>query len=260
MKKQITMIVAIAATCAVFAAGSTKTQDFKNLSEEDKQALFEKRTGGLVRHEAEGPKIVVVDGRKMPGKVLKYFEQENIEAHGTRPGLPVKTYAEPIESDAITAALATLDKEKGAMAIIIYNGGAKAPGVTACPEDRVGAINADRYYNKEFLLLKEVWRIIGFIGGVGYSQYSSDPMQLVFSTEDLQEVEGTALLPMSLNALKKFNTKFGIKPAYSMPYIAACRQGWAPQPTNDIQRAIWDKVHQIPDKPITIEYDPKIDK
>jgi len=27
-----------------------------------------------------------------------------------------------------------------------------------------------------------------------------------------------------------------------------------PAPTNDVQKAIWEKVHAIPDKPITIEY------
>ena len=43
-------------------------------------------------------------------------------------------------------------------------------------------------------------------------------------------------------------------------YKRACREGWAPTPTNDVQRAIWEKVHAIPDKPLTIEFDPKIDK
>ena len=37
-------------------------------------------------------------------------------------------------------------------------------------------------------------------------------------------------------------------------------EGWSPSPTNDVQRAIWEKVHAIPDKPLTIEFDPKIDK
>ena len=41
---------------------------------------------------------------------------------------------------------------------------------------------------------------------------------------------------------------------------SACREGWASAPTNDVQKAIWDKVRAIPDKPLTIEYDPKKDK
>lgn len=252
------------ALCAVSAMGlaaasdpAPTAEDLKKMSPEERRENFERRTGGMVRREAEGPKIVVVDGRKTPGKALKYFEQENIEARGTKPGLPAKTYSAVVDGDVITEALATLEREKGAMAIVIVNGGAKMPGVTACPEDRVAAINADRYDNKDFLVLKEIWRAIGFVGGVGYSKYSSDPMQPVFSTKELEGVEGTALLPMSLNALKTFTARLGMKPAYSLPYIAACRQGWAPAPTNDVQRAIWNEVRQLPTKPVTIEFDPK---
>ncbi len=252
------------ALCAVSAIGmaaasdpAPTAEDLKKMSPEERRENFERRTGGMVRREAEGPKIVVVDGRRTPGKALKYFEQENVEAHGTKPGLPVKTYSAVVDGDAITEALATLEREKCAMAIVIVNGGAKMPGVTACPEDRVAAINADRYDNKDFLVLKEIWRTIGFVGGVGYSKFSSDPMQPVFSAKELEGVEGTALLPMSLNALKTFTTRFGMKSAYSLPYIAACRQGWAPAPTNDVQQAIWDKVHALPTEPLKIKPETK---
>ena len=34
----------------------------------------------------------------------------------------------------------------------------------------------------------------------------------------------------------------GIKPLHRAPYVAAVEQGWAPPPTNDIQKAIWDRV------------------
>ena len=33
-----------------------------------------------------------------------------------------------------------------------------------------------------------------------------------------------------------------IKPLHRAPYVAAVEQGWAPPPTNDIQKAIWDRV------------------
>ena len=46
----------------------------------------------------------------------------------------------------------------------------------------------------------------------------------------------------------------------SVPYSRACREGWAPPPTNDVQRTIWKQVHAVPDKPIKIEFDPKKDK
>ena len=249
MKQIASLIVTVA--FAVVAMGK----------DESPKTVFEQKSGGMVRREATGPKIVVIDGRKSPGKVLKYFEAENVEGHGTKPGLPVKAYAEVIDGRGATAkAFEVIGKEKSAMVIIVSECGADMPSLTVCPEDRIAVINADKYANKDFLLLKEVWRAIGFIGGVGYSKYSADPMQPVFSSTDLAKIQGSALLPTSLNALKAFNDRFDIKPAYTVPYIAAVRQGWAPAPTNEVQQAIWDKVHQIPDKPITIEFDPKTDK
>ena len=52
----------------------------------------------------------------------------------------------------------------------------------------------------------------------------------------------------------------GLAPEILANYYEACERGWALAPTNAAQKAIWKKVHQIPDKPITIEYDPKKDK
>ena len=31
----------------------------------------------------------------------------------------------------------------------------------------------------------------------------------------------------------------------------------APAPTNEFQKAVWDKVHAIPQNPMKIEFDPK---
>ena len=42
-------------------------------------------------------------------------------------------------------------------------------------------------------------------------------------------------------ALKNLR-RFGIKPYYRCSYKAAVKQGWAPAPTNEVQKAIWDAV------------------
>lgn len=43
-------------------------------------------------------------------------------------------------------------------------------------------------------------------------------------------------------------------------YEDACQQGIAPPPTNDIQKAIWEKVHAPPKTPMKIKYDGKAKK
>ena len=50
---------------------------------------------------------------------------------------------------------------------------------------------------------------------------------------------------------------YGLMPWKQTTYKKACQEGWAPAPTNDIQKAIWDKVHAVPAKPMKIEFDPK---
>lgn len=53
---------------------------------------------------------------------------------------------------------------------------------------------------------------------------------------------------------------YGVTPWKRASYRQACKEGWAPAPTNDVQKKIWNKVHQLPSDPIKIKYDPKRDK
>ena len=55
----------------------------------------------------------------------------------------------------------------------------------------------------------------------------------------------------------KFLPEIGFSPAAVATYLTACSEGWAPAPTNDVQKAIWEKVHAIPKQPIKIDFDPK---
>ena len=80
---------------------------------------------------------------------------------------------------------------------------------------------------------------------------------------DIRSLDFLAAETYPLNArpqIYKTLEEFGVEPRTEASYKVACQQGWAPAPTNEIQKAIWDKIHAIPDKPITIEYDPKKDK
>ena len=48
----------------------------------------------------------------------------------------------------------------------------------------------------------------------------------------------------------------GVQSARFTTYRQACREGWAPAPTNDLQKAIWEEVkadkERGPTNPITI--------
>jgi len=49
----------------------------------------------------------------------------------------------------------------------------------------------------------------------------------------------------------------GVMPARKGTYESACQEGWADEPKDKYQQAIWDKVHAIPKNPMKIEFDPK---
>jgi len=56
----------------------------------------------------------------------------------------------------------------------------------------------------------------------------------------------------------QYKTSDGVRHSgvYAARTREACQEGWAPAPTNDIQKAIWNEVRQLPAKPIKIEFDP----
>ena len=81
----------------------------------------------------------------------------------------------------------------------------------------------------------------------------------------------TELADLDSIAAKLYSPDVDLRIANSMPsanvepyricrYSDAVTEGWAPAPTNEYQKAIWDKVHSVPEKPLKIEFDPATQK
>ena len=75
--------------------------------------------------------------------------------------------------------------------------------------------------------------------------------------KDLDAIQEESYGADVLNTLERQLPDYGVMPWQQTTYKRACKQGWAPAPTNDYQRIIWDKVHSTPKNPIKIEFDPK---
>ena len=58
--------------------------------------------------------------------------------------------------------------------------------------------------------------------------------------------------PEACSKIGSYLAMVGYKRCNRGTYYDACEEGWAPLPTNAVQKAIWDKVHQLPSKPLTI--------
>lgn len=143
------------------------------------------------------------------------------------------------------------------------------PVMLLAPEDHWGKLNLARMVDdlpgeraKEKFFAsrarKMIIKSLSLLMGGGSSQFPGNIMNAT-TMRELDQCQESVPVDMVDN-YTAYLKAIGVKPAEKTTYRKACREGWAPQPTNDVQRTIWNQVHQVPDKPITIEFDPKKDK
>lgn len=110
--------------------------------------------------------------------------------------------------------------------------------------------------NLELRARAEFARVIGLLCGGASSQFNSRIMNLISKPSDLDGC--VPELPVDTAAkLMGYLDKHGVKAERKVFYQKACEEGWAAEPTNKFQKAVWDKVHQLPTKPIKIKYNKK---
>ena len=102
----------------------------------------------------------------------------------------------------------------------------------------------------------EFTRVFCMLCGGFSSQFKAPLTNYVVTLADLDNC--LADPPVDVDArLREYLDMRGVKPGRRVTYRKACQEGWAPAPTNDIQKAIWNQVHEIPTKPIKIEFEGK---
>lgn len=148
--------------------------------------------------------------------------------------------------------------------VIVLVDDAETPTVLTSEEEawakvNVGRLAADGADGKIVLrrTIKEIWRAAAFALGAGYSELQPDLMGPVRSLADLDKIKSDAPSPVCYNMMIGVANRFGITPCQTATYLQACEQGWAPAPTNDVQKAIWDKVHAMPAEPLKIKPETK---
>ena len=102
---------------------------------------------------------------------------------------------------------------------------------------------------------KLTWRAIGRIVGCGVPEGYTCVMKPLGSMSELDAMPNKFIHPATFFKARSYFDMCGVTPARKGTYESACQQGWAPAPTNEAQKAIWDKVHAIPDQPLKIKYE-----
>ena len=184
-------------------------------------------------------KVAFIDTRAKPCETLKGLVAAYAEL--TRLNLAFETAA-PGEPAALKAA-------SGADVAVVLVDDEATPAMLAAVEDGWAVVNARRMgrslateeARERFLearCAKEAMRAFAAVSGGLGSQYPGNIMGIA-KIEDLDLVE--PYMPMDkLQAIVKHLESRGVTPTIIAHYRQACQQGWAPAPTNDIQKAIWD--------------------
>lgn len=136
----------------------------------------------------------------------------------------------------------------------------KAPTLLVAPEDYWATVNVNRLKDDnpspdilKSRIVKEMWRALGFaLGAANPSQFTC-VMRPISTPADLDKEKVAQLTPPPMMAVVKTAAQLGFSQGGQTTYRRACQEGWASQPTNAVQKTIWEEVHAIPDQPLTIK-------
>lgn len=244
--KQLIIALTLGLAVTVIAEEAKKiTPEEAAAQREAKRAEFMKKTGGRIdKPGSQQGFIAFVNTQKKLdqkniAKVADWLASETRYNVKCVPG----TAGEP---EAVKTAA------KANLAVIVVDD-AKAPVMLIAPEDGWAVVNVaklDRNLKTDAAKAKffekrcrqEILRAYSLLCGGGGSQFEGCPMNCAkFENVDLCE----EYIPYDLlGAQTRYLKELGITPLISASYAKACYDGWAPAPTNDTQKAIWERAKE----------------
>lgn len=204
-----------------------------------------RKTGGFLDVPAKGTAIVVLDMRARPGGACDQFATVFRDLSKARVDVVRKPGAD--DGAACAGARSALASTGAAFALCVADAG-EAPALGVYPEERIVVVNAsalkggDDPLAPEVRVVKELWRGLGFVAGLGYAQFPNDVHQPVYSLAELDALEYQVMQPMHFDGVYRQMGRFGATRARHIPYRLAVFEGWAASPTNEYQRIVWDEV------------------
>lgn len=261
MNKLIIAVVATLVAAATFAKEAQGVKVGQMTPEQKRERLARisaaryRTTGGMiVKPNSQQGKIAFFDCGVGKGEVLKQVTDDlakamrfNFQAD-TLPSVPAR-------KDGLKTV-----KDKGAtFGIFVFADKDDPCTVGVYPEQRFGYVNVAAVGGDDERLVRELKRAFVMLCGSSSSQYDGTLLSPVEGPLDLDGIKEKKLPMDVISRVEKYLKYFEVTPYIRTSYKTACEEGWAPNPTNDIQKAIWDKVHELPSNPIQIKYDAKRD-
>ncbi len=252
MKKPFTFIIALSLAALCLAADSVQT-----------------KTRRPRRRSAPGGGLLVKPGSCTGSirfvNVASCVPSSAIEGvvQGVRGLMPLDVEAvtssetfSPVSADALrtklgaTEAIFVIDDKSLPMTLIAPEAGwaavNAAPLKAGAPDDKLLATRLQR----------QLWRVFAQLNGAANTMFPHCVLKPVHTLADLDALSMNMVCPEPYNKMIEDLRHRGITPRRMATYRQACKEGWAPAPTNDVQRTILEQIRaeieRGPSKSITI--------
>lgn len=238
------MIIAVV-TFAMVALVSANAQSRSGRTRPDAHS---KPSGGIVEKPYYGNYFRIINAqRAVTNDAIKEFvlkmRMETLLPFESRIG-------EPVDVESAKAIAEQLIKEDRVGAgIVIVDDAARNAHIESA-EGRWAVLNisplkADAPDAKklETRCAKMLWRAAARALGVGYVAHDASVLKGFSTLAELDANFEMKPSPDGSNAMLQNASSYGITPLTIASYRTACHNGWAPQPTNDVQRIIWEQVN-----------------
>lgn len=220
------------------------------------------KTGGWIIKEGTGSgRCVFVDTQK---KLPKESFSVAAEKIGSLLNCRVE-YEQSDRSVTVQTAPEALKASKAQAAIFIIDD-PSYPTILVAPEARWAMINAAALSKDGPMppvlakrATREAWRVFAqLLGASNASMEGGCVLETVSSLDELDTLKADCFCPEPLSKIVAHLRAIGITPYVRMTYRRACEQGWAPPPTDEFQKLVWNQLKEEkergPTKPLKIEY------
>jgi len=243
MKHTIIAFICIALSVVADASdnGKRPTTDAERTA---KREAMMRRTGGPFTIPASGfVQLVDYQSQADFAKLAKKFEE-------TFSGFNIPTRATQTTNAFHIASMKTLAHDMGAGAVVAVVDDPSLPMSLVSIETRCGLVNVAALATdapSPALLTRRTGKVVGRVAmlasGGAESDSPNSSLKTVTSLKELDASEGIGDEAYVMMGIIRGMAKAGVHPSRVTSYRQACRMGIAPPPTNDIQRAVWEKVH-----------------
>lgn len=251
-----TLLIALTAALAFGSAlaETAPTQGKKKpprLTKEKMQMMQMKRFGGIV-----------IDTRNQRGSIAIVNAQSSAKAEWFNPVISEIEQFVHVKFEVKTGAFDFGSPQVQGSACVFVIDDPAMPMSLIAPESRwtmfnIAKIKSEKPAFFEARVKKMLVRSLAYLMGAADSQYPMCLTGCVTKPEDLDQFPMTSLPVDVLGKMEKYIAGYGVTPWKRSTYKNAVHEGWAHQPTNEFQKAIWDEIHTLPTKPITIEPEKK---